>query len=143
MQNITKYVLKVWSATVIAGAILTFLILSLFTEWAGEINNIIDLLRVSFIAIFIGALVSIPIAIAFYIVTKILIKNRTTNIHIKIVLTFLSLFLIFLLFVYLFEQGYNFVWTYSSTAIFFYSYSLIMALSICAFKINETKINGL
>jgi len=132
-----KYVLKVWATTIIFGSILTFSILTTLTTFASEIKNLIDLVRISFTVTFIATLLTIPVTLIFYILADTLVRKKLTNTFIKGVLVFIAAVLIFIFFVFVFEQGTDFLWTYSSTAIFFYCYFSVLTVSIIVYKLNR------
>mgnify|MGYP001286552387 CR=1 FL=1 len=132
-----KYVLKVWATTIICGSILTFSILTTLTTFASEIKSLIDLVTTSFTVTLIATLVTIPVILIFYILTETLVRQKLTNTFIKGVLVFIASVLIFTFFVFVFEQGTDFLWTYSSTTIFFYCYFSVLTVSIIGYKLNR------
>lgn len=136
LTNTSKFVLKVWATTLLAGSFLTFLILSTLTTFANNIRNPFDLIATSFTVTLTATLMTSPVALIFYTLTEVMIRYKWTVSVIKGLLVFVGGVLTFTFFLLVFQQGKNFLWTYSSTMIFFYCFFLALTISILTFRLR-------
>ena len=136
LTDTSKFVLKVWATTLLAGSLLTFSILSTLTTFANNIKNPFDLIATSFMLTLTAILVTSPVALIFYTLTEVIIRYERTVSITKGLLVFVGGVLTFIFFLLVFQQGKSFLWTYSSTMIFFYCFFLVLAISILTFQLK-------
>lgn len=141
LTDTSKYVLKVWLTTLSVGSFITFSILSTLTTFADQIQSLIDLIGVSLVVTLTATLLTLPVAVIFYTLAEIIVARKVTILLKKCLLIFIAAFLSFLFFVVVYQQGLSFLWTYSSTAVFFYSFTAVLIASVSVFKLSSTTTN--
>jgi len=136
LTDTSKIVLKVWTTTLLAGSFLTFSILSTLTTFADNIKSPFDLIATSFMVTLTATLMTAPFALTFYTFTEVIIRYKWTANVIKGLLVFVGGVLTFIFFLLVFQQGKSFLWTYSSTMIFFYCFFITLTISILTFQLK-------
>jgi hypothetical protein len=136
LTDTSKFVLKVWATTLLAGSFSTFSILSTLTTFADNIKNPFDLIATSFMVTLTATLMTAPVALIFYTLAEVIVRYNWTTAVLKGLLVFVGGLLTFIFILLVFQQGESFLWTYGSTMIFFYCFFIVLTISILTFELK-------
>lgn len=136
LKNSSKYVIKVWSTTLVLGSIVSLSLMATLTSYANEIQNVFQLLGYSLMFIVIGTLVSSPLALIFYTTFEVMLLRRLPVQLLKVLLSITGCGLTLIFFIILSGQDYTMLWAYTSFTIIFYSFLTVLVIAVFAYRIN-------